>query len=274
MKNVRRRFTIPEDQLLLAEEYAKAAHRTLSELVVEALSQVRHRYPRKDEKRAQSRLSERLSILEARLNDGTFNHDIKPSPREERTGEINDDAIYLIRSNTTGEAKNPVVCEDKKKMAHPRRVSPRRGVSTHGALSCLAEQNPRGVATYGRGFEVDSIPLESCYYCGMPATAKEHVIPLSILKNMADVGTEEILCRRKHLVRACRECNNLLGATYQTTLLKRKAFLKTRLRERYHSVLKMKNWTDEELSEFAPTLRSHVETAIRLKSLTEWRLTW
>jgi hypothetical protein len=66
MKNVRRRFTIPEDQLLLAEEYAKASNRTLSELVVEALFQIRHRYPRKDVKRAQNSIEDRLRVLESR----------------------------------------------------------------------------------------------------------------------------------------------------------------------------------------------------------------
>ena len=66
MKNVRRRFTIPEDQLQLAEEYAKATNRTLSELVVEALFQIRHRYPRKDTKRAQNSIEDRLCVLESR----------------------------------------------------------------------------------------------------------------------------------------------------------------------------------------------------------------
>jgi len=66
MKNVRKRFTIAEDQLLLAEEYAKATNRTLSELVVEALFQIRHRYPRKDAKRVQNSIEDRLCVLEAR----------------------------------------------------------------------------------------------------------------------------------------------------------------------------------------------------------------
>jgi hypothetical protein len=122
--------------------------------------------------------------------------------------------------------------------------------------------------------EVAGIVLESCYYCGMPAMEKEHVIPVSILKTMADVGIEEILCRRKHLVRACRECNTLIGSTYQTSLAERKAFLKTRLRKRYRSVLRMKDWTEEELSELGKTLRSHVETALRLRNIVEWRLAW
>jgi NRPS condensation-like uncharacterized protein len=69
MKNVRKRFTIPEDQMLLAEEYAKATNRTLSELVVEALFQIRHRYPRKDEKRLNKKLEDRVCFLEQKADE-------------------------------------------------------------------------------------------------------------------------------------------------------------------------------------------------------------
>lgn len=67
MKNIRKRFTIPEDQLQLAEEYAKATNRTLGELVVETLFQARHRHRKKDEKRAQNSLEDRLDVLEAKV---------------------------------------------------------------------------------------------------------------------------------------------------------------------------------------------------------------
>jgi hypothetical protein len=64
LKNVRKRFTIPADQLQLAEEYANSTNRTLSELVVEVLFQARHRHRQKDEKRAQNRLEDRVHVLE------------------------------------------------------------------------------------------------------------------------------------------------------------------------------------------------------------------
>jgi hypothetical protein len=72
MKNVRRRFTIPEDQLLLAEEYAKFTNRTLAELIVESLFQTRHRHVRKDEKRLQNRSEDRLSVLEGKIEQLTL----------------------------------------------------------------------------------------------------------------------------------------------------------------------------------------------------------
>ena len=65
-RTVRRRFTIPEDELRLAEEYAELDHRTLSELICEALRQMRHRYPHKDSNaiRTVRELEKRLQTIE------------------------------------------------------------------------------------------------------------------------------------------------------------------------------------------------------------------
>jgi hypothetical protein len=58
IRRIRKRIIIPEDELLLAEEYARLDHRTFSELVCEALKQMRRRYPKTNEKRLMDKLSE------------------------------------------------------------------------------------------------------------------------------------------------------------------------------------------------------------------------
>lgn len=70
MKIMRKRFTIPEDELALAEEYAVLDHRTLSELICEALKHMRHRYPHKDSNaiRTVKELEKRLLTVERELN--------------------------------------------------------------------------------------------------------------------------------------------------------------------------------------------------------------
>ena len=50
VKMIRKRFTIPEHELKLIMEYAQLDHRSFSQLVCEALKQIRHRYPKKAEK--------------------------------------------------------------------------------------------------------------------------------------------------------------------------------------------------------------------------------
>ncbi len=58
IKMVRKRFTIPEHELKLIMEYARLDHRSFSELVCEALKQMRHRYPKKAEKEQVDKLHE------------------------------------------------------------------------------------------------------------------------------------------------------------------------------------------------------------------------
>ena len=57
-KMIRKRFTIPEHELKLIMEYAQLDHRSFSELVCEALCQIRHRYPKKAEKAQVDKLHE------------------------------------------------------------------------------------------------------------------------------------------------------------------------------------------------------------------------
>ena len=87
MKNVRRRFTIPEDQLQLAEEYAKRTNRTLSELIVETLFQARHRHARKDEKRTQNSLEDRIHTIEQKI-EGRY---VATTYRADTTRSVNRD---------------------------------------------------------------------------------------------------------------------------------------------------------------------------------------
>ena len=63
MKNVRRRFTIPEELLAEAEEYAQLDHRTFSKLVCETLQQHMRRYP----KARKNGLTTGLKALEDRI---------------------------------------------------------------------------------------------------------------------------------------------------------------------------------------------------------------
>ncbi len=58
MKMIRKRFTIPEHELKLIMEYAQLDHRSFSQLVCEALKQMRHRYPKKAEKEHVDKLHE------------------------------------------------------------------------------------------------------------------------------------------------------------------------------------------------------------------------
>lgn len=73
--NVRKRITIPEDELKLALEYAPLDHRTFSELVVEALKQIRRRYPKGDRNNENDRidrLEQKVGLLYRLVRSGGY----------------------------------------------------------------------------------------------------------------------------------------------------------------------------------------------------------
>ena len=117
-----------------------------------------------------------------------------------------------------------------------------------------------------------------CYYCGMPASTKDHVIPKAILKTFDIQFNSESLHQyiknRTLLVPSCRECNNLLGATIQESLTARKAYLKKKLKQRYKKVLKMPKWTEEELNQMGKNLRSSIIASMNEKELIKKRIAW
>jgi len=117
-----------------------------------------------------------------------------------------------------------------------------------------------------------------CYYCGLLACTEDHVIPLSILNTLDRIADPEtyrkLIKNRTMLVPACRECNCLLGSTYQKTLEERKAFLKKRLKQRYKKLLNTPDWSQAELNEMGPNLKKHIISCLYERDLIRRRIRW
>ena len=77
-----------------------------------------------------------------------------------------------------------------------------------------------------------------CYYCGLPATCIDHVVPLSLINSLEDADLLEIMLnrRRRLTVDACHECNALLGGRYFPLLSERVAYVKKRLAKRHDAL--------------------------------------
>lgn len=118
---------------------------------------------------------------------------------------------------------------------------------------------------------------ELCYYCGMPAESTDHVIPLSVLRNIRGLPMEQVaeITRNRILtVESCHECNHLLGATVQESLRDRKKYLKERLKKRYAKILIVPDWTEEELMGLGPHLRATVLSGIAHRNRVRIRLSY
>ncbi len=121
--------------------------------------------------------------------------------------------------------------------------------------------------------------ITPCYYCGLPATTVDHVIPQSLIKDLAiledDYVTRQLYDRhRVREVDACRECNSALGAQYFDTLAKRKQWVQAWLRKRYKRVLVTPPWTDSELGQLSRRLQAHVIQSLDEKRVLLRRLGW
>lgn len=73
-------------------------------------------------------------------------------------------------------------------------------------------------------------------------------------------------------VDACRECNNLLNTRDLWTIAARKKFIRRILRIRYRRLLKLPDWTDEQLKELGRNLRSYIKASIIAKQVLLERL--
>lgn len=142
------------------------------------------------------------------------------------------------------------------------------------------DDRPRGAAVYSDGGTTRRQHDPTvCYYCGVPATSIDHVVPKSLLDDWRRLGDLENLRLatgrgRVLTVPSCQQCNSMLGGRYDATLADRKARLKARLRKRYARALAMPDWTPEELAALGPRLRAHIEAGLGLRDYVRRRLAW
>ena len=116
-----------------------------------------------------------------------------------------------------------------------------------------------------------------CYYCGGYTNGVDHVVPQVLLNRLREYPEwAEALAsrRRKLLVPCCRECNNLLGSSYQDTLAERKEELKRRLHRKYKKILATPDWFNHEIMELGPKLQEHVMAGVMMRDFLKERLGW
>lgn len=91
-----------------------------------------------------------------------------------------------------------------------------------------------------------------CTYCGdQYGDTYDHVMPRSYTNNNS---FSMDVC-----VPSCKECNSALGDELLFSIPDRAAFLFNKYHKKYKSQLNQTKWTQEELDELGPTLRSAIE---------------
>lgn len=109
-----------------------------------------------------------------------------------------------------------------------------------------------------------------CEYCGMVGETVDHVPPVSIRPTLVMWGLAD---RYPFvLVRACRECNSVIGDKALWTVEDRKMYVASRLQRRYKRYLEMPDWSTIELDQLATTLRKTIEHELVVRNVTRQRL--
>lgn len=111
-----------------------------------------------------------------------------------------------------------------------------------------------------------------CCYCGDPAEAEDHVLPLSALKKLAAVGNINIPQDLLRLVPSCHECNSLLGDKVFRSFEERRLYAKSSLAHRYHKALDYPHWTIDELETLTGNLRNWIAHGQDFRDLVFERL--
>lgn len=82
-----------------------------------------------------------------------------------------------------------------------------------------------------------------CIYCGEPAQTDEHFPPKSYTM-------------RGVIIPACRECNLFAGTAYCADFAERARHVHTKLRKKYGRLLAVPEWSQEEIAETGPGIKS------------------
>ena len=114
--------------------------------------------------------------------------------------------------------------------------------------------------SYGRNAKI------CCFYCGdHTSITRDHVIPVSSNSGPRTYNS-------KDTVPCCTECNSLLGARFITTVEERACYLAERIASRYRSCLASADFSETEILQFGPRLKSTVLANIHQKKFTAQRI--
>ena len=100
-----------------------------------------------------------------------------------------------------------------------------------------------------------------CAYCGEGATDVEHVIP-----RVSSLPT--------YTVPSCSECNNIAGALLFPSFHSKLLYIQEKIRRRYRHVLRVPEWTTDEIEEMGQSMRTMILAFQRARKWVKRRVEW
>jgi hypothetical protein len=110
-----------------------------------------------------------------------------------------------------------------------------------------------------------------CIYCGEYPESLDHVIPYSFY-NFTKTGYRK--GHKKLVVYSCRHCNSILSNLMFSNFKKRRLYLRRRLFLKNKKILRIGNFSKNELDELEGNLKKMVRGGCFVKELLTKRLEW
>jgi len=121
---------------------------------------------------------------------------------------------------------------------------------------------------------VEGFKLTACLYCGQTATARDHFVPRSYRRIIAEWRKQEGWESVPDTVPVCNECNGIAGSSVFRAIGDKRRYIQARLRQRHRRALDAPFWAEEDLDELGTQLRSHVEAHEGRRMRLLLRLSW
>ena len=106
-------------------------------------------------------------------------------------------------------------------------------------------------------------PPVCCAYCGDASSCVDHTVPRSFVSEHSRAFSRKRFIK----VRACEECNVLLGKEVFSTWEERIRFLRRKFEKKHKRHLRAARWDEDDMEEIGGTLRAVLENA-------EGKATW
>lgn len=114
------------------------------------------------------------------------------------------------------------------------------------------------------------VEVKRCVYCGLDATDRDHLVPVSFLRN----GKRKGVFEAQETVPSCRECNSLLGNNVFDTFEDRLDYVQKRINDKYGDILRQVDWSESEIAEMGYNFRVPLKAVMLAKKITKLRLLW
>lgn len=106
--------------------------------------------------------------------------------------------------------------------------------------------------------------MKKCTYCGVYATSNDHFVPYSY-NSSSKKRVKSVQLQKENIYPSCKQCNSIASNKHFCTVKEKREYIQGVLRKKYKKLLKLPDWSQEELKEISYSLRSGIELRMMAK---------